>query len=150
MKTYARCKKATFDYAILEKFEAGLELKGSEVKSIRCGRCNLKDSFVRIMKGEAFLFNSHISYLPTTNPHYKFEENRVRKLLLNRKEIDKIEGKVSKDGMSIVALSLYANKKNRLKLQIAVAKGKKLYDKREDIKQRDLNKELQREFKNRF
>ena len=150
MKTFARNKKATFDYTLLDKFEAGLELLGSEVKSIRCGRCNLKDSFVRIVKGEAFLFNSHISYMPTTNPHYKHEENRARKLLLHKKEINKIEGKVSIDGMSIIALSMYANKRNKIKVQIAVAKGKKLYDKREDIKRKDINRSLQREFAKKF
>ena len=137
MKIIATNKKATFDFFILEKFEAGIELKGSEVKAIRAGRVNLKDSFVKIVNGEAFLFQAHIATLSTTNLYYKPDEKRPRRLLLHRKEIDKLFGKSQVSGMSIVALKLYFNHRNKAKLEIALAKGKKNYDKREVIKERE-------------
>ncbi len=140
-KVIARNKKAFHDFEILERYEAGIELKGSEVKAIRAGRVNLKDSFVKIIKGEAFLLNAHISYLDTTNPHFKPDERRARKLLLHRKEIDKLLGKVTKDGLAIVPLSIYLNDKNLVKVEIALAKGKKLHDKRETIKRREADRE---------
>ncbi|MCH5323477.1 MAG: SsrA-binding protein SmpB [Helicobacter sp.] len=142
MKIIATNKKATFDFFILEKMEAGIELKGSEVKSIRAGRVNLKDSFVKIIQGEAFLFQAHISTLGTTNPYYKPDEKRPRKLLLHRKEIDKLFGKSQVSGMSIVALKLYFNAKNKAKLEIALAKGKNLHDKRESLKEKIQNREI--------
>jgi SsrA-binding protein len=147
-ETIARNKKALFDYEILEKFEAGIVLAGSEVKAIRRGRVNLKDSFVKIIKGEAYLFGAHISHLDTANPHFKPNERRDRKLLLHTKEIDKLFTKVSQDGLSIVALSLYFNAKNFAKVQIALAKGKKLHDKRETMKQKDAAREAQVAIKN--
>jgi len=140
-KVIARNKKAFHDFEILERYEAGIELKGSEVKAIRAGRVNLKDSFVKIIKGEAFLLNAHISYLDTTNPHFKPDERRARKLLLHRNEIDKLLGKVTKDGLAIVPLSIYLNDKNLVKVEIALAKGKKLHDKRETIKRREADRE---------
>ena len=97
---------------------------------------NLKDSFIKIIKGEAFLFQAHISVLETTNRHYKPDEKRPRKLLLHKKEIDKLFGKSQVGGMSIVALKLYFNKRNKVKLEIALAKGKNLHDKRETIKEK--------------
>lgn len=142
MKIIATNKKATFDFFILEKMEAGIELKGNEVKSIRAGRVNLKDSFVKIIQGEAFLFQAHISTLGTTNPYYKPDEKRPRKLLLHRKEIDKLFGKSQVSGMSIVALKLYFNTKNKAKLEIALAKGKNLHDKRESLKEKIQNREI--------
>ena len=147
-ETIARNKKALFDYEILEKFEAGIVLAGSEVKAVRRGRVNLKDSFVKIIKGEAFLFGAHISHLDTANPYYKPNERRERKLLLHLKEIDKLEQKVAQDGLSIVALSLYFNAKNYAKVQIAFARGKKLHDKRETLKQKDAAREAQSAMKN--
>ncbi len=140
-KVIARNKKAFHDFEILERYEAGIELKGSEVKAIRAGRVNLKDSFVKIIKGEAFLLNAPISYLDTTNPHFKPDERRARKLLLHRNEIDKLLGKVTKDGLAIVPLSIYLNDKNLVKVEIALAKGKKLHDKRETIKRREADRE---------
>ena len=134
-------KKAYFDYHILESFESGIVLLGSEVKSIRAGKINLKDSFVKIIRGEAFLFNAHIAYLETTHTHYKPNERRERKLLLHKKQIDKIFGSVSKESLTIVPLNIYFNQKNRIKLCIALAKGKKLYDKRESIKHKMLERE---------
>lgn len=142
MKIIATNKKATFDFFILEKYEAGIELKGSEVKSIRAGRVNLKDSFVKIIQGEAFLFQAHIATLATTNLHYKPDEKRPRRLLLHRKEIDKLFGKSQVSGMSIVALKLYFNTRNKAKLEIALAKGKNLHDKRESLKEKIQKREI--------
>jgi SsrA-binding protein len=136
-----RNKKATFDYEIVEKYEAGIELKGSEVKALRAGRANLKESFIRIIRGELFLLNMHISYLDTTNPHYKPDERRARKLLMHRSEIDKLLGKVTKDGFTLVPLNIYFNKKNLAKVTVALARGKKQHDKRETIKKREADRE---------
>lgn len=147
MKIIATNKKATFDFFILEKFEAGIELKGSEVKAIRAGRVNLKDSFVKIIQGEAFLFQAHIATLATTNLHYKPDEKRPRRLLLHRKEIDKLFGKSQVSGMSIVALKLYFNSRNRAKLEIALAKGKNLHDKRESLKEKIQKREIAQSLK---
>jgi len=146
-KTVARNKKAFHDYEILDKFEAGIVLEGSEVKALRAGRVNLKDSYVRIIKGEPFLLNAHISYLDHTNPHFKPDERRARKLLLHQKEIDKLIGKTSKDGLTIVPLSIYFNHKNLAKVQIALAKGKNLHDKREALKAKDAKREKERAIK---
>ncbi len=142
MKIIATNKKATFDFFILEKYEAGIELKGSEVKSIRAGRVNLKDSFVKIIQGEAFLFQAHIATLATTNLHYKPDEKRARRLLLHRKEIDKLFGKSQVSGMSIVALKLYFNSRNKAKLEIGFAKCKNLHDKRESLKEKIQKREI--------
>lgn len=147
MKIIATNKKATFDFFILEKFEAGIELKGSEVKAIRAGRVNLKDSFVKIVNGEAFLFQAHIATLSTTNLHYKPDEKRPRRLLLHRKEIDKLFGKSQVSGMSIVALKLYFNHRNKAKLEIALAKGKNLHDKRESLKEKIQRREIAQSLK---
>ncbi len=136
-------KKALFDYFIIEKLEAGIELFGAEVKASRARKVNIKDSFVRIMKNEAFLFNAHISYLKTTNSYFKPDEKRARRLLIHKKEINKLLGMVSQKGYTIVPLHLYFNHKNILKAQIAVVQGKKLYDKREDLKKKTLDREAQ-------
>lgn len=136
-------KKAFFDFNILDTYEAGIVLEGSEVKAIRDGRVNLKDSFVRIIKGEVFLLNMHISHLSTTHNTYRPDERRARKLLLHSKEIDKLYSKVTKDGITIVALKLYFNSKNMVKVTIATAMGKKLYDKREDLKAKTMLRESQ-------
>ncbi|WP_024953691.1 SsrA-binding protein SmpB [Sulfurospirillum arcachonense] len=149
-ETIARNKKAYHDYEILDSYEAGMVLKGSEVKAIRLGRVNLKDSFVKIIKGEAFLLNAHISNLDTTHSHYRPDERRERKLLLHLKEIEKLEEKSSKDGLSIVPTSMYFNHKNFIKIKIALARGKQLHDKREDLKRRTANREAQTAMKNHF
>jgi len=141
MKFVSDNRKANYDYEILDKYQAGIVLQGSEVKALRAGRANLKDSFVRIIQGEAFLLNAHISYLDTANPYFKPDERRARKLLLNRAEIDKLLGKVMQEGLSIVPLGIYFNDKNIAKITIALAKGKKLHDKRESLKKKELDKE---------
>lgn len=146
-ETIARNKKAYHDYTILEKYEAGIVLKGSEVKAIRAGRVNLKDSFVRLVQGEAFLFNAHIGLLSTTHHYYGHEERGSRKLLLKRKEIEKLQSSVEKEGLTVVPLQLYFNRKNFVKIQIAIAKGKKLHDKRHDLKEKDMKRDIERAMK---
>ena len=140
MQSIIKNKKAFHDYTILEKYEAGIVLKGSEIKAIREKRVNIKDSFVRFIKGELFLLNAHISILSTTNAHYRHEEDGSRKLLLHKKELNKLFVKVHKDGMTIVPLELYLNNKNILKARIALAKGKALHDKREDMKKKTIQR----------
>ena len=128
-------RKARFRFFLYEKFEAGIALLGCEVKSIREGRVNLSDSFVRVMKNEAFLFNCHITPYSKIQGHTGIDAVRIRKLLLNRAELSVLEEKMSQKGYSIVPLSMYF-KKGIVKIEIALAKGKKLEDKREDIKKR--------------
>ena len=137
-----RNKKAFHNYTILDTYEVGIVLEGSEVKAIRDSRANLKDSFVRIIKGEVFLLNMHISHLNTTHSTYRPDERRERKLLLHKKEIGKLFAKVTKDGITLVALKMYFNAKNKLKVQIATAEGKKLHDKREDLKKKTQERDM--------
>ena len=141
-------KKAYHDYFILDELEAGIVLEGSEVKAIREGRVNLKDSFVRIIKGEVFLLNMHISHLSTAHTTYRPDERRDRKLLLHGKEIEKLYSKVTKDGVTLIALKLYFNSKNIVKVKIGSAQGKKLHDKREDLKRKTMLRETQQALKN--
>lgn len=145
--TIARNKKAFFDYEIVEKFEAGIELMGSEVKSIRAKRVSIKDSYIRFIKNEAFLMNSHIGVLNTTHAYYGHEEYRVRKLLLHKKQLRKLEEKIARDGMTIVALNLFFNHKNLVKIQIALAKGKQLHDKRQSLKEKTQKRDVARAIK---
>lgn len=141
-------KKAWHDYNILDTYEAGISLLGSEVKAIRDGRLNIKDSHVRIIKNEAYLMNMHITHLSTAHVSFRPDERRERKLLLHRKEINKIFEQVMKEGVTIVPLKLYFNKNNMVKLQIATATGKKLYDKRNDLKEKTLKRDTQQALKN--
>ncbi|KLE07811.1 SsrA-binding protein SmpB [Aliarcobacter butzleri] len=140
-------KKAFHDFTILETLEAGIVLEGSEVKAIREGRVNLKDSFVRIIKGEVFLLNAHISHLSTTHSTYRPDERRSRKLLLHSKQINKMYSKVTKDGITLVALKLYFNDKNMIKIEVATAQGKKLHDKRENLKAKTMKRETEQVLK---
>ena len=140
-------KKAFFDYYIEEKFEAGLVLKGSEVKSLRAGRVNLKDGFIKIVRGEAFVFGVHIGVLDTTHRFYAHEERGSRKLLLHKKQIDKMFKAVEKEGFTLVPLSIYFNDRNLAKMQVAIVKGKKLYDKRDDLKEKSLKRDMERALK---
>ena len=136
-------RKSRHDYFIEEKFEAGIALQGWEVKSIRAGRVQLKESYILVKNGELFLFGAHISPLSTTSTHYPADPVRNRKLLLHRKEISHLIGSVDRKGYTLVPLKLYW-KAGRVKLQIALGKGKKLHDKRETIKQREWDREKQR------
>ncbi|MEK6658947.1 MAG: SsrA-binding protein SmpB [Campylobacterota bacterium] len=146
-ETIAKNKKAYFDYFLEEKFEAGLVLKGSEIKAVRAGRVNLKDSFIRFVNGEAFLFNAHIGRLETTHHFYAHEERGSRKLLLHKKQIAKMVKAVEKDGFTVVPLQLYFNDRNIVKIQIAIAKGKQLHDKRNDLKEKDMKRDMERSMK---
>ncbi|MFT7860689.1 MAG: SsrA-binding protein SmpB [Sulfurimonas sp.] len=146
-ETIAKNKKAYHDYFIEEKFEAGLVLSGSEVKGIRAGRVNLKDSFVRFVKGEAFLFNAHIGRLDTTHHFYGHEERGARKLLLHKKELEKLQKAIDRDSYTVVPLQLYFNARNIVKIQIALAKGKQLHDKRHDLKEKDQKRDIARALK---
>ena len=145
-KIISKNKKAFFDYNIYDKFDAGIVLTGTEIKSVRQNKINLKDSFVRVENGEVFLYNCHISPYEQGN-RYNHEPERTRKLLLTKREILKLDSKVKKDGYTIVPLEIYIVK-GFAKLQIALAKGKKLYDKREDItkktQQRDMDRLMKR------
>jgi len=141
MKEVAKNKKALHDFEIVETYEAGMVLRGAEVKGIRAGRCNLKDSFVRIIKGEMFLLNAHIGYLESTHAHFRPDERAPRKLLMHRRQIDKLFGQVTRDGMTIVALALYFDERNRVKARIALARGKNLHDKRESLKRKIADRE---------
>ena len=136
-------RKAFHDFTILDTLEAGIMLEGSEVKAIREGRINLKDSFVRIIKGEVFILNMHISHLSTTHTTYRPDERKDRKLLLHSKQIAKLYAKVTKDGITLIATKLYFNDKNMIKVEIATAQGKKLHDKREDLKIKTMQRETQ-------
>ncbi len=146
-ETIAKNKKAYHDYFIEEKLEAGLVLSGSEVKGLRAHRVNLKDSFVRLVKGEAFLFNAHIGRLDTTHHYYGHEERGTRKLLLHKKQLQKLEKAVARDGYTIVPLQLYFNDRNIAKVQIGIAKGKLLHDKRNDLKEKAQKRDIARAMK---
>ena len=146
-ETYAKNKKAYFDFFLEEKFEAGLVLQGSEVKGIRAHRVNLKDSFIRFVGDEAFLFNAHIGRLETTHHFYSHEERGSRKLLLHKAQIQKMLKAVNRDGYTVVPLQLYFNARNIVKIQIAIAKGKQLHDKRQDLKAKDMKRDMQRALK---
>ena len=139
-------RKAKFDYDIKETIEAGIVLTGTEIKSIRNGQVQLKDSYAIIRNGEVYLLNAHISVYKEGNI-FNHEETRTRKLLLHKKEIIKLSDKINLEGYTLVPLKLYF-KKNRAKILIGIAKGKKNYDKREAIKKRDIERELRKDFKN--
>ena len=138
-------RKAKYDYQIFETYEAGIVLTGTEVKSIRNGKCNLKDSYVVINNNEVYVLNMHISNYEKGSFN-NVDEKRTRKLLLNRKEINKINEKIKIKGFTIVPLKLYFIK-GKAKLEIGVAKGKHTYDKRETINERDINKSIKKEIK---
>ena len=143
-KIIATNRKAFHEYHIFDKFNAGMVLTGTEIKSIRKGAINLKDSFVKVDDFEVFLYNCHISPYEQGN-RYNHEEKRTRKLLLNKKEIEKLVGKIKKDGYAIVPLEVYLEN-GWAKIEIALAKGKKLYDKRESEKSKTIERELREKY----
>jgi SsrA-binding protein len=140
-------RKARHDYHIEEVYEAGIELKGTEVKSLRAGKANLKDSFALVRNGEVFVHNMHISPYEQGN-RFNHEPTRVRKLLLHKHEINKLIGAVQREGLTLVPLKLYF-KRGRAKLALALGKGKKLYDKRQDMAERDAKREVEKAFRER-
>ncbi len=145
-KTVATNKKAFFNYEILETFEAGIALLGSEVKSIREGRISLKESYADIKEGEIFLINCHISPYEAAN-RYNHDPRRERKLLLHRREIKRLTGKVIEKGLTLVPTRVFINAKGKVKVEISLAKGKRVYQKKEAIKERDIEREMRAELK---
>lgn len=140
-------RKARYEYFIEESYEAGLVLSGSEVKSLRDGKANLKDSYARILKGEAFLLNAHISPYPAAN-QFNHEPDRTRKLLLHKKEIRRLTGKVKERGLTLIPLRLYF-RDGKAKVELGLARGKKLYDKREVLRRKVAQREVERSLKTR-
>lgn len=148
MKTIARNKKAFHDYFILESFEAGIELKGTEVKSLRKGAVNLKDSWCSVVKGEIFANGIHISAYEKGNI-FNVDPLRVRKLLMHKKEISKLYGQVKQEGISLIPISIYF-KGSKVKVQVGLCKGKKLYDKRSVMAERSAKRDIERAFKEKL
>ena len=144
-KLIANNKKAYHDYFIEEKYEAGISLHGTEVKSLRMGKCSIKESFIRIENGEVLIYGMHISPYEKGNIFNK-DPLRVKKLLLHKKEINKMLGKIAEKGYTLVPLRVYF-KSSLAKVKIGMAKGKKLYDKRQDIAKKDQRREAEKEFK---
>lgn len=144
-KLIANNKKAYHDYFIDETYEAGVALHGTEVKSMRMGKCSIKESFIRIENGEVFVYGMHVSPYEKGNIFNK-DPLRVKKLLMHRYEINKLQGKVAEKGYTLVPLQVYF-KEGRVKVEIGLARGKKLYDKRQDIAKKDQRREAEKEFK---
>lgn len=145
MKLVANNKKAYHDYFIDDTYEAGIVLHGTEVKSLRLGKCSIKESFIRIEKGEVYVYGMHISPYEKGNIFNK-DPLRVKKLLLHKMEIHKLAGKVTEKGCTLVPLQVYF-KDGKAKMEVGLARGKKLYDKREDIAKKDVKRATEREFK---
>lgn len=138
-------RKARHDYEIIDVYEAGIVLKGPEVKSLRMGRANLQDSYADLKQGEVWLHNMHISPFEQAN-RFNHDPVRTRKLLLNKSEIRKLIGKTTEKGLTLIPLKVYF-KKGKAKVELALAKGKKEYDRRDDIKKREMDRELRRTFR---
>jgi len=138
-------KKARFEYELIEEIEAGIELRGTEVKSLRLGQVNFKDSYATIKDGEAFLYNLHISPYEQGNL-FNHDPLRIKRLLLHKHEIKRLNGKIQEKGLTLVPTKIYL-KNGRIKLELGLGKGKKVFDKRREIARRDEQRELQREFK---
>lgn len=148
MSHYAENRKARFNYEILEKYEAGIELLGVEVKSVRAGRMSLEGAFVIVRGGEVFLINANIPPYQPNNAPKDYDPLRNKKLLLTKKEITTLVGSEKNKSLTIVPISVY-NKNRKIKVEIALAKGKKKQDKRETIKKRETDREIRREYKGR-
>lgn len=144
-KLIANNKKAYHEYFIDEKYEAGIALHGTEVKSMRMGKCSIKEAFIRIEKGEVFVYGMHVSPYEKGNIFNK-DPLRVKKLLMHKYEINKLAGKIAEKGYTLVPLQVYF-KDGRAKVEVGLAKGKKLYDKRQDIAKKDQRREAEKEFK---
>lgn len=141
--TIAINKKARFEYHLQDRMEAGISLMGWEVKSLKQGRINFDESFILLEHGQAFLYGTHITALPSASTHVKAEPLRTRRLLLHKKEIMRLQGLVDRKGMTVVPTSLYW-KKGKIKVEIAIAQGKQMHDKRASSKERDWNRDKQR------
>lgn len=141
-------RKAKFNYFIENEIECGIELLGSEVKSIREGSCNIKDSYARIKNSEVYVINMFIKKYSHSSEVFTQNETRERKLLLHKKEIQKLNEKITKEEYTLIPLKIYFNKEGRAKLLLGVCKGKKNYDKRETIKERDIQRKIEKDLKN--
>ncbi len=137
-------RKALYDYLISDTYEAGIVLTGTEIKSIRDGKANLKDSYAIVRNGEVFILNMHISHYENGNI-FNHNETRTRKLLLHKNEILKIKDKISIKGYTLVPIKLYFSK-NKAKILLGIGKGKKIYDKREALKEKDINRQIRKEY----
>ena len=146
MRLIAKNKKAFFNYEILETYETGISLVGSEVKSIREGRISLKESYAEIKEGEVFLVNCHVSPYDAAN-RFNHDPLRERKLLLHRREIKRLTGKIKERGLTLVPTKILINDNGKVKVELALAKGKRAYQKRESIRERDRDREMQAELK---
>lgn len=144
--SYIENRKVRFDYEILEKFEAGIELIGTEVKSVRNGKISLEGAFIIVRGGEAFLINANITPYQIKNAPENYDPLRNRKILLTKKELNELAGNDKKNNLTIVPISMYS-KNRKIKIEIAIVKGKKKYDKRETIKKRDTDRDLRRTLK---
>ncbi|MFB0564840.1 MAG: SsrA-binding protein SmpB [Candidatus Aminicenantaceae bacterium] len=149
MKIIATNRKAYHNYEIFDRYEAGISLLGSEVKSIREGSISLKESYAEVKGNEIFLLNCHISPYEAAN-RFNHEPRRERKLLLHRQEIKRLIGKIREKGFTLIPVKVLINKKGKVKIEIALAKGKRAYQKKEAIKERDLDRELRAEIKKRW
>lgn len=147
-QTVADNRKARHDYFIDESYEAGIVLTGSEIKSIRAGRANLRGGYARVMNGEIWLYDVHISPYEQSGTYFNHEPTRPRKLLLHRREISRILGQVERQGFTLVPLRIYF-KGRRAKLDLGLARGKKLYDKRDDLAKREAKRDIERALKSR-
>lgn len=148
IKLIANNKKAYYDYFIEDKYEAGIELFGTEVKSIRMGKCSIKESFIRIEKGQMYIYGMHINPYEKGNIFNK-DPLRARRLLMHRTEISRLDAKMAEKGYTLVPLQVYF-KGSLVKVEVGLARGKKLYDKRETIAKKDQKREIEREFKQTF
>jgi len=148
-KIIAVNKKARHDYFIEETYEAGISLKGTEVKSVRAGRVNLRDSYAEVKDGEVFVHNMHISPYEAGN-QFNHEPKRTRKLLLHKAEIRRLIGKTQEKGYTLVPLKIYFSERGKVKLEIGLAKGKKIYDKRREIAKRDAEREMRKALADRL
>jgi SsrA-binding protein len=146
IKILADNRQARFQYEFLEVFEAGVVLTGTEVKSIRAGKVNLRDSYGLLRNGEAWLLNAHISAHATTSLYYNHEPTRTRKLLLHKKQIRELTGNVDRQGLTLIPVKMYL-KDGRVKVSLALARGKKLHDKRDDLKKKDDQRDIARAMK---
>jgi len=147
-KTIVQNKRARHDYFILETWEAGIELKGTEVKSLRMGKCNLKDCYAQVVNGEMLVHGMHISPYEKGS-YFNTDPLRPKRLLMHKAEIRKCQQEVMQQGLALIPLQVYL-KDGRMKLELALCKGKKLYDKRDDIAKRDAKREIERSMKDRF
>ena len=145
VKLIANNKKAYHDYFIEDKYEAGISLAGTEVKSLRQGKCSIKESFIRIEKGEVFIYGMHISPYEKGNIFNK-DPMRIKKLLMHKYEINKLNGKLQQKGLTLVPLQVYL-KGGLVKVEVGLARGKKLYDKRDSLAKKDMKREAEKEFK---